>query len=142
MLLNSSAATIGLALALVSGHTLAPEPALALMLGANVGTTLPALLVARRATTRTGQRLALVHTGTKLVGACLLFLLLHPLAFLLACYWPNATMQVALAHLGFNVLLTCVCVPLASPLARGIAYLVPSSAGEKGSVRYAQEPAG
>ncbi|GHO56121.1 Na/Pi symporter [Ktedonobacter robiniae] len=79
MLLNSSTAAIGLALALVSAHTLAPEPVLALMLGANVGTTLPALLASRRATTRTGQCLALVHTGTKLTGACLLFLLLHPL---------------------------------------------------------------
>jgi phosphate:Na+ symporter len=141
-LLNSSTATIGLALALVSAHTLAPESALALMLGANVGTTLPTLLAARRATTRTGQRQALVHTGTKLIGACLLFLLLNPLAFLLACYWPNATMQVAIAHLGFNVLLTCVCVPLASPLAGVLSYLVPSPAGEQGTVRYVQESAG
>ncbi|GHO56166.1 Na/Pi cotransporter family protein [Ktedonobacter robiniae] len=137
MLLNSSTATIGLVLVLASRHTLPLVPALAAVLGANIGTTLPALLTASSRNASIGQRLALVHTGTKCLGACLLFLLLQPFAALLAVCWPNPPMQVGMAHLGFNVLLTCFCVPLASPLTWLLTSLMPS--GEKVSVRQISE---
>ncbi|GHO71985.1 hypothetical protein KSC_108770 [Ktedonobacter sp. SOSP1-52] len=58
-------------------------------------------------------------------------------AALLAVCWPNPTMQVGMAHLGFNVLLTCCCVPLASPLTWLLTSLMPS--GEKVSVRHISE---
>ncbi|GHO61652.1 hypothetical protein KSC_005440 [Ktedonobacter sp. SOSP1-52] len=138
IVLNSSTATIGLVLALSAQHTLSLVPALALMLGANIGTTLPALLASVSGNAYIGQRLALVHTGTKCLGVCLLFLLLHPLAAVLLLYCPNPSMQVALAHLGFNVLLTCLCLPLADPLTRLLAILVPSE--KEISVRQAKEP--
>ncbi|GHO65571.1 hypothetical protein KSC_044630 [Ktedonobacter sp. SOSP1-52] len=139
MFLNSSTATIGLVLVLASRHTLPLVPALAAMLGANIGTTLPALLAAVSCNTSMEQRLALVHTGMKCLGVCLLFLLLHPLAALLVVYCPNPTIQVAMAHLGFNVLLTCCCVPLAGPLTWLFTSLVPS--GEKAPVRQRSESA-
>ncbi|GHO78186.1 hypothetical protein KSD_59570 [Ktedonobacter sp. SOSP1-85] len=138
MVLNSSTATIGLVLALTSRHVLPLVPALAVILGANIGTTLPSLLAAGSRNAYMGQRLALIHTGTKCIGACLLFFFLHPLAAFLMYYWPSSGMQVAMAHLGFNVFLTCIYVPLTDPLARLLAHLMPS--GENASVCQAPEP--
>ncbi|WP_236601109.1 Na/Pi symporter [Ktedonobacter sp. SOSP1-52] len=139
MMLNSSTATIGLVLVLASRHTLPLVPALAAMLGANIGTTLPALIAAASRNAALGQRLALVHTGTKCLGACLLFLLLHPLAALLTVCWPSPLTQPAMAHLGLNVLLTCLWVPLAGPLTWLLTSLEPS--GEKASVCQISESA-
>ncbi|GHO76436.1 hypothetical protein KSD_42070 [Ktedonobacter sp. SOSP1-85] len=139
MLLNSSTATIGLVLVLASRHTLPLVPALAAMLGANIGTTLPALLTAVSHHAALGQRLAFIHTGMKCLGACLLFVVLQPLAALLAVCWQTPTLQVAMAHFGFNVLLTCFWMPLAGPLTWLLAHLVPSR--EKASVCQISEPA-
>jgi phosphate:Na+ symporter len=82
MVLSSSAASIGLILTLAASGSLPAVAALALMLGANVGTTLTALLSSVQEGTLAGRRLALVHTGTKLVGALVLLALLGPRASL------------------------------------------------------------
>jgi len=133
MLLSSSAASIGLILTLAATGALPVVAALALMLGANVGTTLTALLSSLQEGTLAGRRLALVHTGTKLVGALILLALLGPLATLLAHLWSNAGTQVAMTHLGLNLALAVVFVPLATPLARLMEHLLPESASTQGT---------
>jgi phosphate:Na+ symporter len=125
MVLSSSAASIGLILALASNGTLPAEAALILMLGANVGTTLTALLTASQEGTLAGRRLALVHASTKLVGALVMLLLIAPLETFMATVWSNAGTQVALAHVSFNLALALVFVPLARPLASLMERLVP-----------------
>ncbi len=65
----SSAAAIGLVLVLAASGALPLVAALALLLGANVGSTMTALLTALSGGTVVGRRLALIHTGTKLAGA-------------------------------------------------------------------------
>jgi phosphate:Na+ symporter len=131
IVLNSSTASIGLVLTLAAQGTLQPvgQPqiaALALMLGANIGTTLLAMLASLGAGTLCGRRLALVHSGTKLLGAICLLLLLEPLATLLNQIWHyDPGTQVALAHMGFNLALAIVFVPLSDPLARLMARLLP-----------------
>jgi phosphate:Na+ symporter len=133
MVLSSSAASIGLILTLAATGALPVVAALALMLGANVGTTLTALLSSLQEGTLAGRRLALVHTGTKLVGALILLALLGPLATLLAHLWSNAGTQVAMTHLGLNLALAVVFVPLATPLARLMEHLLPESASTQGT---------
>ena len=126
IILNSSTATIGLVLTLAGSGALQPTPALVLMLGANVGTTLLSLLASLNQGTLGGRRLALAHTGTKLLGAALLLVFVDPLTTLLNPIWLyNPGMQVALAHIGFNVALALLFVPLAGPLARLMERILP-----------------
>ena len=127
MIFTSSAATIGLVLALAANGTLSPLPALAIMLGANVGSTVTALLTAVSGGSVVGRRLALIHTGTKLVGAMVALFALGPLATLLSDLHPGAGEQVAVAHLMFNLVLAAVFVPLAAPLARLSSILLPEA---------------
>jgi phosphate:Na+ symporter len=126
ILLNSSIASIGLVLTLAAKGALPPIAALALMLGANVGTTMLSLLSSLSQGTLNGRRLALVHSGTKLLGAALLLLLIVPLAALLHQIWPDDPgTQVALAHMGFNLALAVIFVPFSGPLAYLMERLLP-----------------
>jgi phosphate:Na+ symporter len=139
MVLNSSAASIGLILTLASSHALPPVAAIALMLGANVGTTLLAMIASLSGGTLAGRRLAVVHSGTKLLGALVLLLLLGPLMALLQAVWPNPAVQVAMAHMGFNLALAVLFLPLSVPLARLMEKLLPdqqTSAGVSSAPRY------
>lgn len=128
MVLASSAAAIGLLLVLAANGTLHPAAALALLLGANVGTTVTALLAALAGNSRVGRRLALIHTGTKLVGAGAFLLACGPLVPLLATVHLQPAAQVAGVHLVFNLALAIIFVPLAYPLARLSARLIPDPA--------------
>jgi phosphate:Na+ symporter len=125
MVFSSSAASIGLILTLAASGALPVAAALALMLGANVGTTLTPLLSSMQEGTLVGRRLALVHTGTKLSGALVFLAFLGPLTNLLAHLWPNAGTQVAMTHLDLNLALAILFVPLATPLARLMERLLP-----------------
>jgi phosphate:Na+ symporter len=125
LLFVSSAAAIGLVLVLAANGTLPPVAALALTLGANVGTTFTALLTALSSGTVIGRRLALIHTGMKLAGAVVALVALSPLTALLASTRLDPAAQVAVTHLGFNLALAIVFAPLAGPLARLAAALLP-----------------
>ncbi len=95
MVFASSAAAIGLVLVLVANGTLPLVAALALLLGANVDSTVIALLAALVGSSQVGQRLALIHTGTKLAGAGALLLALGPLVTFLATTHLEPAAQVA-----------------------------------------------
>ena len=121
----SSAAAIGLVLVLVASGALPLVAALALMLGANVGSTATALLTALSGGSVVGRRLALLHTGTKLAGAVMVLAVLGPLVALLSYVRLAPALQVALAHLGFNLALAAIFLPLAAPLTRLASALLP-----------------
>ena len=124
--LNSSSASIGLVLTLAAHGTLPSKAALALMLGANVGTTLLPMLTAISKGSLTGRRLALAHTSTKLLGALLLLILLGPLtAVLNQTGFRDAGTQVALSHMGFNLALAVIFIPLSGQLARLMERILP-----------------
>lgn len=125
---TSSAASIGLVLVLASNGALPLVAALALTMGANIGTTLTALLTSLSGGSAVGRRLALLHTGTKLTGAMVVFALLNPLALLLIRTGLNPGTLVALTHLGFNLALAIVFGPFIRPLARLAVRLLPEQA--------------
>jgi phosphate:Na+ symporter len=128
MVFASSAAAIGLVLVLAANGTLPLAAALALTLGANVGSTVTALLTALSGGTIVGRRLALIHTGTKLTGAVVALAALGPLTALLASVRLDPAAQVAVTHLGFNLALAIIFAPLAGPLARLAIALLPDHA--------------
>ncbi|WP_069803067.1 Na/Pi cotransporter family protein [Thermogemmatispora onikobensis] len=121
----SSAAAIGLVLVLTASGALSVFAALALLFGANIGSTLTALLTAISHPSVTGRRLALLHTGTKSLGAAIALALLQPLTSLLAQLGLEPAWQVALTHLVFNLALATVFVPLAAPVTRLVTALLP-----------------
>jgi len=128
MAFASSAAAIGLVLVLAASGALPLVAALALLLGANVGSTMASLLTAMSGGTAVGRRLALIHTGTKLAGAVIALVALTPIAVLLSSMRLDAAAQVAVAHLGFNLALAAIFVPLATPLSRLAGALLPDRA--------------
>src|SRR2546421_2843177 len=128
MAFASSAAAIGLVLILAANGTLPLVAALALLLGANVGSTMASLLTAMSGGTAVGRRLALIHTGTKLAGAVIALVALNPIAVLLSSMRLDAAAQVAVAHLGFNLTIAAIFAPLATPLSRLAGALLPDRA--------------
>ncbi|MEH2376807.1 Na/Pi cotransporter family protein [Nostoc sp.] len=127
----SSIAAIGIVMALAAGGALPLEAALAVTVGANIGTTLMPLVTALNRGSVVGRRLGFIYVGTRLAGGVLALALLNPLAVLLTRLLPNPSTQVALAHLGFNLILAIVFVPIANPLADFVTRLLPEPEAEK-----------
>lgn len=138
MTFASSVAGIGLVIVLASNGSLPLVAALALMLGSNVGSTITALLSSLSKGSVSGRRLALIHCGTKIAIACVTLLLLNPLAMVLSWFHLSPATLVALSHLGFNVLLALIFIPLARPLAAFAEHVIPdhSIKGETTGPRY------
>ncbi|WP_088888868.1 Na/Pi cotransporter family protein [Leptolyngbya ohadii] len=123
----SSIAAIGIVMILAGSGALPLMAALAVTLGANIGTTLTPLLSALNQRNIAGRRLGIIYTGTRLVGVTAAMLLLDPIAALLEYLLPAPAAQIALAHLGFNVILAILFVPLAEQLAHLATQLLPES---------------
>ncbi|MDR5868687.1 Na/Pi cotransporter family protein [Halomonas koreensis] len=128
VVMQSSHATLLIILAALASGQLPYLPALAIAIGANVGTTVTALMGALGAGTA-GRRLAGAHLVFNLVTACVALALLLPLASLvdalagLVGLAPDAwTLKLALFHTLFNglgILLMLPWIPrLASRLER------------------------
>lgn len=101
-LVQSSSVVTGLAVLSVSQGLLAPEIAVWLVAGANIGTTSTALL-ASTALDALARKLALLNTGFNLFGALLFVTLMQPLVSLILGSGLTATEQVALVHTAFNL---------------------------------------
>lgn len=123
--LNSSAATIALVLTLAANGAISPVAALSLTLGANIGTTIMPLLASLNKGMLAGRRLALIHSGTKALGAIILIPFIEPLTALLSQLWPDPATLVAMTHLFFNLILAVPLMPFTAPLARLMERLVP-----------------
>ena len=123
-LVTSSAATIGLALALAHQGLLGLEGAVAIVLGANIGTCATALM-ASLGTTAEAKRVAVAHIAFKLLGVALIFPFVDPFSRLLAATAVDPARQVANAHTFFNIGVGLAFLPFASLAARAIEALVP-----------------
>lgn len=121
----SSIAAIGIVMVLAAGGALPLTAALAVTLGANIGTTLTPLLTALHQGNLAGRQLGIIYTGTRLVGVAVALILLQPLAACLTRLLPDPAAQIAIAHLGFNLLLAMLFVPLANPLAALVTRFLP-----------------
>jgi len=125
---QSSAATVGLVLALAQGGALGLDAAIPIVLGANVGTAVTGAIAAVSAT-RGGKRVALAHVAVKVLAVGIILPFVGPLA--VASRWLTGLMHggdaraVANAHLLFNVGKLVVFLPLAPLVARLIERLLP-----------------
>lgn len=127
IVVQSSAATIGLTMAMASQGLLDLNAALPIILGDNIGTTITAV-VASIGATRPAQQAAAAHVMFNTIGV-LIFLLALPL-FKVAVMHSASDIgrQLANSHTMFNTVNTLLFLPFTSIFARFIKYILPEKA--------------
>jgi phosphate:Na+ symporter len=110
---HSSVAIVLLIISLASRGALPLDAAFIAVLGANLGTAINPLLEAD-ATTPEAKRLPLGNLANRVVGIAVALLLIGPLATWLSSLLSPAH-AVAAFHLGFNLVLALVVLPLLKP---------------------------
>ena len=135
ILIQSSAATIGLTMALASQGLLTLDAAIPIILGDNLGTTLTAV-VSAIGTSRPAKQAAAAHVLFNLLGI-VLFLLCFPLyKALILQSASDVGRQIANAHTIFNILNTVIFLPFVPLFARLIERIVPAGAGTQVETLY------
>lgn len=124
ILIQSSAATIGLTMALASQGLIGLDAAIPIILGDNLGTTLTAVVVAM-GSSRPAKQAASAHVLFNLLGT-VIFMLAFPLyEKLVIMSSSDIGRQIANAHTIFNVLNTIIFFPFISLLAKLISAIIP-----------------
>jgi phosphate:Na+ symporter len=113
-IVQSSAATIGIALVLASSGLISLEAALPIILGANVGTAATALIASVGGRVE-AKRVAWAHVIFKVAGTLVALPLLGPFASLVKSIGGDLPRQIAVAHSAFNVVVTMIVLPVVRP---------------------------
>ena len=130
----SSLAIVLLTATLAAQGLLPPTVALGLVLGANVGSGVLAMLVTSSGTAEL-RRLPLGNFIFKAVGALLAIPFLREAHVLLQDHVGEVHQQVVLFHLGFNVLMAFTFIGFTGPVSRLVERLLPKPQVGKGSDR-------
>jgi phosphate:Na+ symporter len=134
LLIHSSSASTAIMLTMAFNGIVGYEMAAAMILGANIGTTIDALL-ASIGTKITARRAAMVHVLFNIIGTCWALPLLKPLLAIVNWVTPgeiisgmagNAviTNHLAMLHTVFNLLNTLVFLPFVKPFASLVTLMV------------------
>jgi phosphate:Na+ symporter len=123
-LVTSSAATLGLTIAFAYQGLIGLDVAMAIVLGANVGTCATALAAAVR-TSAEAKRVAAAHIAFKVLGVALVLPFIEPFTALAAGSAADVGRQIANAHTFFNVGISLAFLPFTPVAARAIEALVP-----------------
>ena len=124
MLVQASAATVGLTMAMAAQGLLGLPAAIAIILGDNIGTTITAVL-ASLGGNRAAKQAAAAHVMFNVIGATIMMLLISPFSKLVALTSSDIARQVANSHSMFNILNTCIFLPFIRPYTALIKRLVP-----------------
>ena len=125
IIIQSSAATIGLTMALAGLGLINLDAAVPIILGDNLGTTITAVVVAMGAS-RPAKQAAAAHVLFNLIGT-IIFMLAFPLyKQLILMTSTDIGRQIANAHTIFNVLNTIIFFPFVNLLVKLISTLIPS----------------
>jgi phosphate:Na+ symporter len=129
-LIHSSAATMGIALALATSGLIPLQSALYIILGANIGTCATALIASMRSPAE-ARRVAWAHVLFKIFGVLLFLPLLPWYQRVVEHTAPDVMRQIANAHTLFNVIMAVVFLPFLGLFAKLLVKLVPEKAEEK-----------
>ena len=127
--IQSSAATIAIAMALASQQLITYEVAIAVLFGANVGTTATGWLAAIGGTAD-AKRTALSHTLSNLIGS-LVLVWFFPLFLKVRDVIPSQMGAIAITDTVFAISRGCIFFPLVRPFVRLIERLVKQPEDEK-----------
>jgi len=109
---HSSVAVVLLVMSLAFSQFVTPEAALALVLGANLGSAINPLIEAGVRGDPASRRLPVGNLINRLVGILIVLALLHPIAQALSAWQPDAAKLTAEFHLLFNVALAAIFIGL------------------------------
>lgn len=126
-LIQSSSAMVGIVLKIYNAGGMSLEAALPFVFGANIGTTVTAILAALGGSLAS-KRAAGVHTAFNVVGTVIAMLLLKQfiqLDKIVTSYFHlNKMMQISFVHIVFNVLATIIIYPFVNQLVSIVRKLV------------------
>jgi phosphate:Na+ symporter len=144
-LMQSSSAFIGILIILAGQGLISLSVSIPLLVGANIGTAITALLAAV-GTTRESKQVALAHTLFKVIGALLIIGWIPPFVGFIVSLTPGnpATLagnpfdivprQIANAHTIFNALIALLFLPFSGMYARLIGRILPLREEKHGSL--------
>lgn len=121
----SSLATVLLTATLVGSGGIPVAVGLGLVIGANLGSGLLAVLTTLRANVATRQ-VPMGNLMFKMAGVVLMAPLVGPWLRYVRPYVPNDASLVVLFHLAFNTVMALACIWLTQPVARFVARLLPA----------------
>jgi phosphate:Na+ symporter len=134
-LIQSSAASIGVAIVLAQQGLITLEAGIPIIFGANIGTCVTAGL-ASIGTSREAKRVALAHVLFKVAGVMMFIFWIPSFAELIRTlavrFGSDIARQIANAHTIFNVSLGVIFIPFTNLFANLIQWLLPDREEEKG----------
>jgi phosphate:Na+ symporter len=131
IIMQSSHATLVLVITALSVQQVTYDNALALVIGANVGTTITAVIGALTSNAE-GKRLALADVLFKVTAGIVFIAVLNPItglvdniAAMIGLAEDDYTLKLAIFHSIFNVAGVVIMVPLVNPLVRLVSNVIP-----------------
>ncbi|MCK4634254.1 MAG: Na/Pi cotransporter family protein [Candidatus Aenigmarchaeota archaeon] len=110
-IIQSSSATTGLVIAMGIENAITLQSAIAIILGANIGTCVT-VMIASIGSSLSAKRAALSHFLFNTIGVCLFFPFIVPFGNLVSLTASDIPRQIANAHLIFNISMTIIMLPL------------------------------
>jgi len=125
---HSSAAVVLLVMPLASSHLVTPVAAMALVLGANLGSAINPVLEGGSSNNPASRRLPVGNLINRVIGVLIVLPFLQPIADAFARFEPNPARMVADFHTAFNIALALVFILLLDRLASLLVRLLPDPA--------------
>jgi phosphate:Na+ symporter len=122
---HSSVAVVLLVMSLAFSQFVTPEAALALVLGANLGSAINPLIESGARGDLASRRLPVGNLINRLVGVLIALPLLHPIAQEMTAWQPNAAKMTAEFHMLFNIALAVIFIGALDPVAALLVRLLP-----------------
>ena len=130
-IIHSSSASTAMILTMAFSNVVTYEMAAAMILGANIGTTIDAILAGIGAKTA-AKRAALVHVLFNIIGTCWALPMIKPLLALVDFIVPgnplansaSITTHLAMFHTVFNTLNTLFFLPFVNPFAKLVSLII------------------
>jgi phosphate:Na+ symporter len=122
---HSSVAVVLLVMSLAYSQFVTTDAALALVLGANLGSAINPLIEAGSRGDPASRRLPVGNMLNRLVGICFALPFLHPIAQELSAWQPEAAKRIAEFHMLFNVVLALIFIGLLDPVAQLLIRFLP-----------------
>jgi phosphate:Na+ symporter len=123
---HSSVATVLLIMSLAYAHFVTPYAALALVLGANLGSAINPVFEGARRDNPASYRLPVGNLLNRLVGILLAAPLLRPITESLQGWQPDLAKATAEFHIAFNVATAVIFIGLLDPMAKMLKKLLPN----------------
>ncbi|MGB3867761.1 MAG: Na/Pi cotransporter family protein, partial [Xanthobacteraceae bacterium] len=123
---HSSVATVLLIMSLAYAQFITPFAALALVLGANLGSAINPMVEGTRRDNPASYRLPLGNLLNRVIGVALVAPFLHPLADMLASWQPDLAKMTAEFHIAFNLATALLFIGVLDGVAALLTRLLPA----------------